>query len=317
MSGPVHPLQLQIQQISLAAQDVISLTLRALDGAPLPVWQAGAHLELKLPSGKLRHYSLCGDLHERHSYQVAVLKDEQGRGGSREIHRDLRVGQVLAASAPRNLFALAAAPRYLFIAGGIGITPLLPMIQSVHGEQPWQLFYAGRSRHKMAFTTQLGAWPRNVQLCADDQQGPPDIAALLDKQSADTAVYCCGPAGLIKAVEAACQARGLSFTCEHFGASAAVPAPAADSQSFEVVLARSGHSVSVGPQQSILDAVKEVLPNVAYSCAAGFCGACETNILEGAVEHHDSLLSEAEQQANRSLMICVSRARCARLVLDL
>ncbi|ALY59445.1 TPA: PDR/VanB family oxidoreductase [Pseudomonas aeruginosa] len=317
MSGPVHPLNLRISQISLAAQDVIALTLRDAEGQALPEWQAGAHLELQLPSGLLRHYSLCGDLHDRFSYRVAVLRDEQGCGGSAEIHTQLRVGQVLAASAPRNLFPLAQAKRYLFVAGGIGITPMLPMIQTVAGHSPWQLFYAGRSAGRMAFTGELAQWPWNVRLWADDAQGMPDLNALLDQQSADTAVYCCGPAGLIKALQAACKARGLSFTCEHFGASEPIPRPAADVGSFEVVLQRSGKRLTVAPDQTILGEVKKVLPDVSYSCESGFCGACETRIVEGQAEHLDSLLDEADKQANRSLMICVSRARCSRLVLDL
>ena len=317
MSGPVHPLQLRITQISLEAQDVVALTLRDASGQALPAWQAGAHLELQLPSGKLRHYSMCGDLHDRFSYRVAVLKDEQGRGGSAEIHRDLRVGQILPASEPRNLFPLVPAKRYLFVAGGIGITPMLPMIQSVDGHSPWQLFYAGRSASKMAFTEHLAKWPWQVSLWADDAQGIPDLNALLDQQSADTAVYCCGPSGLIKALEAACKARNLSFTCEHFGASEPIPKPAADAGSFEVVLKRSGKSVTVSPEQTILGEVKKIIPGITYSCEAGFCGACETRIVEGEAEHLDSLLDEADKAANRSMMICVSRARCSRLVLDL
>lgn len=317
MTSLAHPLALRITQIRLEAEDVISLTLAAADGAVLPEWQAGSHLEIKLPSGALRHYSMCGDLHDRLTYQVAVLKDEQGRGGSKEIHRDLRVGQVLAASAPRNLFPLKDAANYLFVAGGIGITPMLPMIQTVDGVKPWQLFYAGSRKAKMAFTEQLAKWPWQVSLCADDVHGFPDINALLDKQSADTAVYCCGPAGLIKAVDAACKARHLSFTCEHFGAAEPIAAPAADAESFEVVLKQSGKTLTVLPEQTILGEVRKVLPSVGYSCEAGFCGACETRIVEGEAEHLDSLLSDAEKAANKSMMICVSRAKCSRLVLDL
>ncbi|WP_447588497.1 PDR/VanB family oxidoreductase [Aquipseudomonas campi] len=318
MTNPAHPLQLRLDQVTREADGVISLRFSDPTGAPLPAWQAGAHLELQLPSGKLRHYSLCGDVSDRFSYRVGVLRDVQGRGGSEEIHTQLRVGQCYRTSLPRNHFALKPAPRYLFIAGGIGITPMLPMIDAVAGVAEWHLVYAGRNRQSMAFTGELARHPWQVRLWADDEHGRLDIAQLLDNCSADTLVYCCGPGGLIDHVDTACAERGLTFICERFGASQKPIQPSEQSpNSFEVVLARSNCSVQVGEGQSVLAAVREKVPNVPFSCESGFCGACETRVLEGDVEHLDSLLSDAEKASNRSMMICVSRARCPRLVLDL
>ncbi|MDG9759564.1 PDR/VanB family oxidoreductase [Pseudomonas sediminis] len=318
MSTPAHPLQLRLDQITREADNVISLRFSDPAGVPLPAWQAGAHLELQLPSGRLRHYSLCGDTGDRFSYRVGVLRDVQGRGGSEEIHTQLRVGQCYPSSVPRNHFALQPAPHYLFIAGGIGITPLLPMIDAVAASADWRLVYAGRNRQSMAFTTELARRPWQIRLHADDEHGRLDIAQLLDSCSADTLVYCCGPGGLIDAVDQACAERGLTFICERFGARQKPVAPSSQSpQCFEVVLARSNCSVQVAEGQSVLAAVREKVPDVPFSCESGFCGACETRVLEGDVEHLDSLLSDAEKASNRSMMICVSRACCPRLVLDL
>lgn len=305
-------MRLRVTQLRWEADGVVSVTLRGLAGERLPCWEPGAHVALTLPSGLVRQYSLCGSADDPHSYTVAVLLVGDGRGGSREIHQQVRVGDVLEVGEPRNNFALTDAPRYLFLAGGVGITPILAMIESVCAQPdptPWRLIYGGRSRSAMAFADRLATLD-GAELVPQDEAGLPDIAAALAASPPGTAVYCCGPPAMLAAVEAACAAHpGLALHTERFAAPAGDPSPSADDGAFDVELVRSGVTVTVPAGSSVLDAVLEVNPGVAYSCAAGFCGTCETKVLAGAVDHRDDLLSADEQQANATMMICVSRSR--------
>lgn len=300
----------------MEAEGVISLTFRHPEDARLPEWQPGAHMEIALPSGKLRQYSLCGDPADRTVYRVAVLRVDGGRGGSAEVHDRLHVGRRYALRGPRNHFALTHAPAYLFIAGGIGVTPILPMIASMDGTQAWRALYCGRTRAGMAFLADLEGRD-NVRILSDDREGRPDFVAEIAAAAAGTKVYCCGPEGMLNAVAAACAARDdISLCTERFAA--APPAVGrAGGQEVEVHLARSGLTLTVASDESVLQAIRRVKPDVAWSCEAGFCGTCETVIIEGDVEHLDQLHSEAERIANRTMMICVSRPRSSRLVLDL
>ncbi|MCK0175389.1 PDR/VanB family oxidoreductase [Mycolicibacterium sp. F2034L] len=314
-------MKLRVTQLRWEAEDVVSVVLRSPAGDRLPTWTPGAHVAITLPSGLVRQYSLCGPAEDPYSYTIAVFLVGDGRGGSREIHQRLRIGEVLDVGEPRNDFALAEAPGYLFLAGGIGITPILAMIEALRDGQgaapPWRLVYGGRSRAAMAFVDRLGTVDA-VAVVAQDEAGLPDIAAALADCPAGTAVYCCGPPAMIAAVQDACAAHPeLSLHVERFAA-AAREVPAVADGAFDVELVRSGVTVTVPADRSVLDAVLEVAPDVAYSCAAGFCGTCETKVLAGDVEHRDELLSEDEHQTNATMMICVSRARPgSRLTLDL
>lgn len=308
--------ELLLTEIRREAEGVISLAFRHPEEAHLPDWQPGAHMEIVLPSGKLRQYSLCGNPSDKKVYRVAVLRVEGGRGGSAEVHDGLHVGRRYSLRGPRNHFALTPATAYLFIAGGIGVTPILPMIASMNCAQTWRALYCGRSRSGMAFLRHLEGRD-NVQILSDDRDGRPDFVAEIAAAAPGTKVYCCGPEGMLNAIAAACATRDdITLCTERFAAVPPVGGCGAG-KDVEVHLARSGLTLIVAPDESVLQAVRRVKPDVAWSCEAGFCGTCEAVIIEGDVEHRDQLHSEAERIANRTMMICVSRPRSSRLVLDL
>ncbi|WP_306317056.1 MULTISPECIES: PDR/VanB family oxidoreductase [unclassified Streptomyces] len=310
-------LDLRVEQLRRESDGVVSLTLVDPDGGALPEWTPGAHIDLGLP-GVVRQYSLCGDPADRFTYRVAVLREENSRGGSRYVHEALRVGELVEVGGPRNNFALAPAERYQFVAGGIGITPLLPMIAAAEASgTPWSLAYGGRLRSSMAFTAELAAHGDKVDLAVEAERGPLDLAALLGIPRTDTAVYCCGPEGLLAAVEERCADwPDGSLHIERFKAKAVAGDAAADRE-FEVVCDRSGTTVRVPADRTVLDCLDEAGIVVDSACREGICGSCETKVLSGDVDHRDSLLSADEQASGQTAMLCVSRARSERLVLDL
>jgi cytochrome P450/ferredoxin-NADP reductase len=300
-----------------AADGVVTLALHDVGGHPLPPWTPGAHIDLVLGDAPTRQYSLCGDPTDRHTYRVGILRDPNGRGGSLHVHDRLQVGDVVRIRGPRNNFALAPSPRYLFIAGGIGITPILVMIAAAEAAgADWRLVYGGRQRASMAFLDELARYGDRVTICPQDETGLLDLDTLLDTPQDDTLVYCCGPEPLLNAVEQRCAGwprRALHV--ERFSAKPlAVPARA---EAFAVVLARSELTLTVPPDRSILDVVEEAGIGVLSSCAEGTCGTCETAVLEGEPDHRDSVLDEDERGAGACMMICVSRSCSPRLVLDL
>ncbi|WP_028800764.1 PDR/VanB family oxidoreductase [Streptomyces sp. 142MFCol3.1] len=284
-----------------------------LEGRDLPRWEPGAHLDLVLPSGLVRQYSLCGDPEDTSSYTVATRLVEDGRGGSREVHEQVREGSEIEVRGPRNRFPLVDAPSYVFVVGGIGITPVLPMLRAVRGRADWRLVYGGRSRASMPFLEEiekLDPDPERVTVVAEDEQGLPDLDALFAELPRDTAVYCCGPEGLTAAVEARVP-DGATLHLERF-------APRTSSEgngAFEVELRRSGRTVTVAADSTVLAAVRAELPGTVYSCEQGFCGTCQQRVLEGEIDHRDELLTDAER--DDSMLICVSRTRGERIVLDM
>ncbi|SNV23822.1 oxidoreductase [Rhodococcus rhodochrous] len=311
--------ELLIRQMRWEAQDVISLLLEDPEGARLPAWEAGAHIDLVLPSGTVRQYSLCGDPADDHSYRIAVLREATGRGGSAEVHT-LRPGIRVGYRPPRNLFPLVEAEHHLLVAGGIGITPLLAMARMLTARgASWSLLYGGRSRASMAFVDEVRTLGPDVVVVPQDELGHPDLAGALAAAPAGTAVYCCGPEPLLRAAEEATRAAlgEEAFHYERFGAAPVDPDVAADpDEAFEVELRRSGVVLPVPAGRSLLDVVREVDPDVAFSCEDGFCGSCETKVLEGVPEHRDSVLTKAERESGTTMMICVGRSRTPRLVLD-
>jgi ferredoxin-NADP reductase len=279
-----------------------------LEGDDLPRWEPGAHLDLVLPSGLVRQYSLCGDPEDTSSYTVATRLVADGRGGSREVHEQVREGMELEVRGPRNRFPLVEAERYVFVAGGIGITPILPMLRALPEGTEWRLLYGGRTRASMPFLEDVVKIGRDrVTVVAEDEEGLPDLDALLSDVPEGTAVYCCGPEGLMAAVEE----RFPGVRLERF----APRAGAGGDGSFEVELRRSGVTLTVPADRSVLAAIREELPGTAYSCEQGFCGTCQQRVLEGEVDHRDELLTDGER--GDSMLICVSRARSERLVLDM
>jgi ferredoxin-NADP reductase len=278
------------------ADGVVALTL---GGASLPSWTPGAHVDVELRPGLVRQYSLCGSPSEP-TWRLGVLREPAGRGGSAYVHDSLAVGDRVRVSLPRNTFPLEAASRYLFIAGGIGITPLLPMIASV-GDADWRLLYGGRSSESMAFLPLLASYGDRV--CA--RPGRIDLSSV----DSGAEVYCCGPEPLLAAVEARCDPARLHV--ERF-----TPRPVSGVP-FEVELARSGRVVPVPADRSILSVLLDSGVQVLSSCQEGTCGTCETEVLAGTPDHRDSLLTEEERAAGETMMVCVSRSAGGRLVLDL
>ncbi|MFF4605368.1 PDR/VanB family oxidoreductase [Streptomyces sp. NPDC001339] len=318
--------RLLIAERTEEAEGVVRLRL---EGEQLPAWEPGAHIDLVLPSGTVRQYSLCGDPAEPGSYTIATRLIEDGRGGSREVHEQLHAGVEVEIRGPRNHFPLRDGPAYLFLAGGIGITPILPMVrQAERAGVPWQLLYAGRSRASMPFLEEIegiqgvkdaASGSRRVTVVAEDEDGRPDLAAALAGAPAHAAVYCCGPGPLMDAVAALLPdgPEGLTLHTERFAPAATPAASSGDDVPFEVELRRTGRTVEVAADTSVLRALREqALPDLPYSCEQGFCGTCQQPVLAGEVDHRDQLLTDAERAD--SLLICVSRARGnGGLVLDL
>jgi ferredoxin-NADP reductase len=309
--------KLTVTAKSKAADDVVAVTLAHPDGRRLPDWTPGSHVDVVLPSGISRQYSLCGDRWDAYSYRIAVLHERTGRGGSAYIHEHLTEGTMVALGGPRNNFPLVPSEKYLFIAGGIGITPMLPMVQQADMlGADWKLLYLGQSRNTMAFLDELSVYGDRVSILAKDESGPCRLEEFIGGAAKHTKVYVCGPQRLLTAVERHCAGwpAGL-LRLEHFAAKAQ-GAPARDT-AFEVELARAGLSVTVSPEVSVLDALRNAGVHVLTSCREGTCGTCEVTVLAGEPDHRDSILGDTDRAAAHCMFPCVSRSCGDRLVLDL
>ncbi|GLP84265.1 PDR/VanB family oxidoreductase [Mycobacterium antarcticum] len=314
------PLVVADRRVVAHDQDVIALTLTAPDGAALPRWHPGAHLDVHLPSGLVRQYSLCGDPGVTDSYRIAVRRIPTGGGGSVEVHDALACGATVTTSGPRNAFPLTVpgygspAQRFRFIAGGIGITPILPMLaQAERLGVPWSMVYAGRSRDTLPFLEKLTRFGDRIEIRTDDECGLPTAADLLGDCPDGTTVYACGPAPVLTALRAALAGRDdVELHFERFA-----PPPVVDGTAFSAAVASTGRSVRVGGDETLLAALNREGVHAPYSCQQGFCGTCRTRVLAGVVEHRDTLLTDPERAAGM-MLICVSRARDdADLLLDL
>lgn len=301
-------------------QDVIALTLVAPDRGPLPRWHPGAHLDVHLPSGRVRQYSLCGDPAVPDAYRIAVRRIPDGGGGSLEVHDELAVGASVTTSGPRNAFPLAVpgygspTRRFRFIAGGIGITPILPMLaQAQRLGVEWSMVYAGRSRDSLPFLDELARFGDRVEIRTDDEFGLPTAAELLGDCPDGTTVYACGPAPALTAIRAELAGRDdVELHFERFAA-----APVLDGHAFTVSVGSTGATIRVGADETLLTALNKAGVHAPYSCQQGFCGTCRTRVLSGPVEHRDTLLTDPEREAGMTL-ICVSRASGdTELILDL
>lgn len=312
--NPDSAMTLVVTDRRIVARDenVAALTFAAVDGGDLPTWQPGCHLDFHLPSGLRRQYSLCGDPADRRHYTIAVRAIPDGGGGSVEMHA-LEAGATVTVRGPRNGFPFVDTGSALFVAGGIGITPILPMVRQARRlGMDWQFVYSGRSRDTMPFLEEIETWEQErVFVRTDDDHGLPTPADLLDRAAPGGAVYCCGPAPMLDTVRthfASTPATALHL--ERFGAP-----PVLDGTAFEVELAATGETLTVPADRSALDVIRERLPGVGYSCQQGFCGTCRVRVLVGTPQHRESRLTPAEQ--DEEMLICVSRSAGERLVLDL
>ena len=313
-----HEAELLVQKAEVVAEDVVALTLVSPGGETLPSWSPGAHIDLVLADDLVRQYSLCGSPGDDTAWRIGVLRTPDSRGGSQRVHDTLTEGATVAIRGPRNHFQLVAASKYLFIAGGIGITPILPMIaQTEAAGADWRLLYGGRHRESMAFLPELARYGDKVTVVPQDEAGFLDLDATLGTPKEETLVYCCGPEGLLSAVEAKCASWPPgSLHLERFAAKPQEASAVAD-ETFELVLQQTGVTVTVRPDQSVFQAALEAGANVLGSCMEGVCGTCETEVVEGDVDHRDSVLNEDERASNEFMMICVSRCKSKRLVLDI
>jgi len=317
-------LQTRVLKKTRLSERVVGLTLGLQNGAEFPVWEPGAHIELELAVSKdeplYRQYSLCGQQTNTREWQIAVLKEDAGRGGSAYIHEVLQEGDVVAVSSPKNHFPFAADKKCFFIAGGIGITPIVPMVQAAAAAGlDWHLLYLARNAADFIFLHELqqvdGA---RITAHASNQDGLFDLQGALQALDENTVVYSCGPQVLLNALESYQQEQteiGWQLVLERFSVEAD---PALlQGQSFTVTLQKSGKSIVVASDESILAALKREGIRVKCSCQNGTCGTCETVVIAGLPEHRDFVLSPEERQLNETMMICVSRAVSAELVLDL
>ncbi|MDD2610211.1 MAG: PDR/VanB family oxidoreductase [Giesbergeria sp.] len=314
-------MELTLRSITTEAQDIVSLELVSPRNEALPPFSAGAHIDLKLGNGLTRSYSLVNDPAETHRYVVAVNKDPASRGGSQYIHEQLRSGQSLEVSVPKNHFALVEdAPLVMLVGGGIGITPLYCMIQRLEAlDKPWKLFYSARNRQKCAYLSQIMALeakhPGRVQLhFMDEAGGVPDLKTILAAVPAAAHVYCCGPSAMLQAFEQATATRKPDTVhVEYFSAQQ----EAAVAGGYEVMLARSQRSFQIQPGKTILDVLLAHGVAMSHACQEGVCGACQTTVLEGTPDHRDSFLTPREKSCGKTMLVCCSGSLSDRLVLDL
>jgi ferredoxin-NADP reductase len=301
--------------VETSDQDVVSLRLGDPSGAPLPAWTPGAHVNVHLPSGRIRQYSLSGDPADG-TYRIAVRRIHDGGGGSVEVHDSVHVGDQLVITGPVNAFPLALPTdgsgerRMHFVAGGIGITPILPMIRAADAAGvPWTMVYAGRSRQSMPFLDELSHYGDRVTVRTDEEHGLPSISDLLPQHAPDAAIYCCGPTSMLDVVRSTVARRhGVPLHYERFAAP-----PIVDGVPFDVQLGAGGEVLRVAADRSALETIRAVRPAVPYSCQQGFCGTCKVRVLAGRPVAYGDRMSKKEP---KEMLICVDRAEGGTLVLD-
>lgn len=322
MSEPTFPVL--VREMRYEAIDVLSVALEALDRAPLPAVEPGAHVDVFLPNGISRSYSLSNVQKDNLSYRLTIAKDANSRGGSRFIHDQLRVGDILQISTPRNNFPLTESAAFsIFIAGGIGITPFVPMVRRLNERNAaWRLHYCVRTRERAALIDE-------IVTCAAEGKGEAvpnydeepggrmlDIERVLRDAPSGAHIYCCGPIGMLNAYRAAAEALRLEQSHVHFEYFSS-DVQAALQGGFTVVCSRSGKSVFVEQGQTILEALASVSIDVPSSCQEGVCGSCEVRVLSGAPDHRDMILSKDERESGKTMMVCCSGSKTETLVLDI
>ena len=321
----VEQREARVTQMTWEADGVVSVRLARIESNdPLPAWEPGAHIDVYVPDGTTRQYSLCGDPGDLSSWQFAVLREPEGRGGSAFIHDQLRVGDRLLVTRPKQSFALEDASFHALVAGGVGITPMMAMAEELaRTGRPFHLTYGGRTRASMAFCQRLEAMGDRVTVLAEDTDGRADLEAVVRELPEGGLVYVCGPVGLLRAVEAAAETvHGPDqdiVRFELFSRAGVEPAESAalDADNYELVLTESGHTLRLSPEANILDVVLALGLDVENDCRDGICGSCITPIRSGTADHRDLVLTKREKAAMDKMLICVSRPTCARLELEL
>jgi len=316
-------MMVRVARRNIEADGIVSFEFASLDGRDLPAFDAGSHIDVHLPTGHVRQYSLCSAPHERSRYQIAVLREEQSRGGSAGMHDAVNEGDELSVSLPRNHFALASVPaKHLLLAGGIGLTPLLCMAQHLDRTgKDFELHYCARSRSRAAFLERLAdaSWAERVHYHFDDEDEHQRLRldALLKDATPDTHLYVCGPQGFMNAVLDEARASGWPESRVHYEFFSAPTLDTSTDGSFEVCLARTGKTVTIPADRTVTQALADAGVDVPVSCEQGICGTCLTRVLDGEPEHRDLFLSPEEQSRNDQFLPCCSRSKSRKLVLDL
>ncbi|MET1016879.1 MAG: PDR/VanB family oxidoreductase [Leifsonia flava] len=306
---------LVVVEKTLIAASVVSIRLRRIDGGRLPDWTPGAHIDLILPNGVTRQYSLCGDPADSGEYRIAVLREAAGRGGSRFIHDLLTVGDRVGLGGPRNNFTLVPSASYTFIAGGIGITPILPMLRAAEAlGSRWRLLYLGRDLSTMALVDELTVGSGDITLHPASERGRIPLAEWIGSYDEATKVYACGPARLLESVADATRTWRPGWVRSERFTARTIDEPLRATP-FEVQVFGTDITVGVGPGTSVAAALRGAGIDILTSCARGVCGTCETTVVSGEPDHRDSILSDAEQAAGDCFFPCVSRSRSDRIVI--
>ncbi len=316
-----------VKTIRFETDDVISIELNPLGASPLPPFGAGDHIDLKLPNGLTKSYSLMNNPTESGRYVLGILKDPQSRGGSKWLHEQLRVGMHLEISAPSNNFPLQENAKHtLLIAGGIGVTPIIAMAHRLKAlKASFEIIYAAKSKRSAPFQEAISSFGVPVHWHFDDEaSGPPDLHPLIQERVQKAAcsrdecqLYACGPEPMLNAFLNACKDLSLkNANIERFKP-VEVLASAQIKRAYTVVLKKSNKTIEVTPEMSLLQALRHHDIEVDTSCEEGVCGACETRVLSGEPEHLDCVLSDQEREKNTVMMVCVSGCKSERLELDL
>lgn len=317
-SGMPDDIAVRLTDIVYGADGINLYRFTSLDGTSLPSFEPGAHIDIEISTRHRRQYSLLWPATSDDSYSIAVQVADVGRGGSKALHYDSVVGNIYKISTPRNHFPLqSGAAKYVLFAGGIGITPIVSMYRWLTQQQiPAELHYWTTAHSRTLFVDELSR-DANVHLQQASSPGRPSrrIEDVIRELPNDTQLYCCGPERMLEAFDTACLDRPAGFA--HRERFAAAARPLEDISGFQVKLARSNRTLIVGPNESLLQVCLGVGIDVGYSCEEGVCGACEVSVLDGEIEHRDSVLSPAERAGNRKMMICCSRAARGTLTLDL
>ncbi|GAA1957894.1 PDR/VanB family oxidoreductase [Microbacterium deminutum] len=312
-------LTLQVAERIDEADGIAGLVLTNPQGLPLPEWSPGAHVDVHIDrpgeAALVRQYSLCGDPADRGAYRIAVLLEQGGEGGSRFMHERVRPGQLVRVSEPRNLFGFESVDRMVFVAGGIGITPILPMIAAADAAgSDWRLHYAGREPSSMAFGADIERYGERVRVYISsegERMALPEIVS----DASGAVIYACGPTRLLDALEAEVVGRSCTLHVERFANGNVVTSEA--DHAFDVELSLTGATLTILPGESILDRVVEAGVSAPSSCRGGTCGTCETFVVEGEPDHRDAVLNAREREESEVMMICVSRCKGTRLILEL
>jgi ferredoxin-NADP reductase len=313
----IPKLKVRVASVKTEAERINSYELVPIDGNELPLFTAGSHVDLFLPNGINRSYSLLNGQGERNRYVIAVNNDPASRGGSKYVHENIKANDVIDVSEPRNNFKLNEdAAHSVLIAGGIGVTPMLSMGRRLKElGKKWEIHYSARARHSAAFMDELRKLNPSLRVNFDQESGRVlDISTIVRDQPANTHFYCCGPGPMLSSFESALANVAPELVhIEHF----APLQPRADSGGFKVILQKSGKEFEVLPGKTILDALVDHGVDIAYSCSEGVCGTCETKVIEGVPDHRDQYLSKEEKQSNKLIMVCCSGCKSDKLVLDL